>query len=147
MNFAIFAWYFENHYAKFLTDFCELWFRMNFLQKLISRFIPTFTDFISGWKIYTRMFTTGGFIEWNSIWKWSQIRYPFNNLKNKNSSGFQNVLSRVFEFISEYIDEHLAYLVNESIPSGIFPVILRLVEVILINKYEQKFLKVRFWDL
>ena len=67
-----------------------------------------------------------------------EISKIISKLKAKNSSGHDQINSKLLKHIQHEIKDPLSIMINKSISSGIFPDILKLAEVIPIHKSKDK---------
>lgn len=66
----------------------------------------------------------------------ADVKREINLLKNKRSTGVDEISVKLLKSISDFICEPLAYLINRSLNSGIFPDVLKLACVIPLYKKE-----------
>ena len=63
-----------------------------------------------------------------------EVRKTINDLSSKNSCGYDSISSKLLKRISEFIEEPLRLIINQSLCSGIFPDKLKIAKVIPLYK-------------
>lgn len=64
----------------------------------------------------------------------SEIRRMIKNLKNKNSTGYDNISNRVLKALEDCIIEPLVVIFNKSLSEGKFPDRMKLAEIVPLHK-------------